>query len=316
MRVFVTGATGVLGRRAVPLLLELGHEVTAVGRTVEKRRALERSGARAVDVDLFDGAAVRRALDGMEAVCNLATAVPPGFRSFLPWAWRPMDRIRREVSRHLVDGALAGDSVRRLVQEAFAPIYVDRGDQWVDESSPMRPGRYNRAVLDAEAQATRFTRAGRVGVVLRFALLYGPGDEITRTLVDSIRRGWSPFLGRAEGFISWVTQDDAAAAVVAALEAPAGIYNVVDDLPLRRRELAGEIARLMGVRPPRFLPAWMAMLGGSVGRTIARSLRISNRALRDATGWRPQYRTAVDGFAAAIAGRAAAPLMIEESTRR
>jgi nucleoside-diphosphate-sugar epimerase len=316
MRVFVTGATGVLGRRAVPRLLELGHEVTAVGRTVEKRRALERSGARAVDVDLFDPAAVRRALEGAEAVCNLATAVPPGFRSFLPWAWRPTDRIRREVSRHLVDGALAGDSVRRLVQEAFAPIYVDRGDEWVDESSPVRPGRYNRSVLDAEAQATRFTGAGRVGVVLRFGLLYGPGDEITGTLTDAIRRGWSPLLGRPEGYSSWVTQDDAAAAVVAALEAPAGIYNVVDDLPLRRRELAGEIARLVGVRPPRFLPAWMALLGGSVGRTIARSLRISNRALREATGWRPHYRTAVDGFAAAIAAGAGAPPSIEEAARR
>ena len=236
MRVFVTGATGVLGRRAVPLLLELGHEVTAVGRTVEKRRALERFGAQAVDVDLFDRAAVRRALVGMEAVCNLATAVPPGFRSFLPWAWGPMDRIRREVSRHLVDGALAGDSLRRLVQEAFAPIYADVvtvGSRF----DARRPGRYNRAVLDAEAQATRFTHAGGWASCCASACCTGPATG-SRARWWTRSAGMVPVPGRAEGYISWVTQDDAAAAVVAALEAPAGIYNVVDDLPLRRRELA------------------------------------------------------------------------------
>jgi uncharacterized protein YbjT (DUF2867 family) len=76
MRIFVTGATGVLGTRAVPLMLEAGHEVTAVGRSAEKRALLERQGARAVDVDLFNLDAVRRAVRGAEVICNLATAVP------------------------------------------------------------------------------------------------------------------------------------------------------------------------------------------------------------------------------------------------
>src|SRR5919206_5127980 len=97
MRIFVSGATGVLGRRVVPLLLEAGHEVIAVGRTPEKRRLLEQRGARAVEVDLFDAAAVRRAIEGAEVICNLATAVPRGIRAFLPSSWGEMDRVRRQV---------------------------------------------------------------------------------------------------------------------------------------------------------------------------------------------------------------------------
>ena len=306
MRVFVTGATGVLGRRAVPMLIELGHAVTAVGRTREKRQTLERAGARAVDTDLFDPESVRRALEGMEAVCNLATAVPRGFRVFLPGAWRPMDRIRRQVSANLVDAALAGGSVGRIVQEAFAPIYADAGDAWVDETSPLRAARYNRAVLDAERQMDRFSRAGRVGVVLRFGWLYGPGDDQSLMLVDAIRRGWFPLFGRPEGYFSWLEHEDAAAAVVAALGVPAGIYNVVEDEPLRRRELGEGIARLIGSRPPRFPPAWLALLGGSVGRTLDRSLRISNRKFRSASGWAPTWRSALEGFAHVIAEREAA----------
>jgi 2-alkyl-3-oxoalkanoate reductase len=301
MCIFVSGATGVLGRRVVPLLLEAGHEVIAVGRTPEKRRLLEQRGARAVDVDLFDAAAVRRAIEGAEVICNLATAVPPGIRAFLPLSWRAMDRVRRQVSANLVDAALDAGTVQRVIQESFAPIYADGGDAWLDESSVVRPAPYNRSVLDAEANAERFTRAGRVGVVLRFGWLYGPGDAFTLQLVDGVRRGWFVLLGPPDGYFSWAAHDDAARAVVAALGVPAGAYNVVEDEPLRRRDLANGIARLLGVPRPRLLPRWVARYGGSVVETFARSVRISNRKLKGASGWAPRYPTILDGLEAVIA---------------
>jgi nucleoside-diphosphate-sugar epimerase len=300
MKVFVAGCTGVVGRRVVPLLVEAGHEVTGVARTAAKGALLERLGARAVGVDLFDAGEVRQAVRGAGAVCNLATAVPPGFRVFLTSAWRGMDQIRREVSANLVEAALATSTVGRVVQESFAPIYADGGDAWIDETFLMQPARYNRSALDAEAQADRFTREGRVGVILRFGWFYGPGDAVTMQLLDAVRRGWFPLFGRPEGYISWVAHEDAASAVVAALGVPAGTYNVVEDEPARRRELANGIARLIGARPPRFLPGWTTRLGGSVGETVARSLRISNRKLKGASGWAPRYPTALDGLAAIV----------------
>ena len=299
MRIFLSGATGVLGRRVLPLLLEAGHEVAAVGRSSEKRRRLEELGARAVDLDLFDAAAVAKAVQGADVICNLATAVPPGARLFLPWSWHTMDRIRRQVSANLVDGALAAGTVR-FVQESFAPIYVDGGDAWLDESSVVRPAPYNHSALDAEASAKRFTAAGGTGVVLRFGWLYGPGDAATLQLVDAVRRGWFPLVGRREAYTSWCAHEDAAHAVVAALAVPAGIYNAVEDEPMRRAELGLGIARLLGAPPPKFFPVWARHLAGVVGETIARSLRISNRKLKGASGWSPRYPKTLDGFAAIV----------------
>jgi nucleoside-diphosphate-sugar epimerase len=301
MRTFVAGATGVVGGRVVPALVAAGHDVRAVGRTPEKRRRLEQLGARAVEVDLFDAAAVRSAVGDAEVVINLATAVPSaGIRMMLPWSWREMDRVRRHVSANLVDAALADDDTRRVIQESFAPIYADGGDAWLDESAEVRPARYDRSVLEAEAQADRFTRAGRAGVVLRFAFMYGPDDPVTRQLLDGVRRGWFPLFGSPDAYGSWIAHDDAAAAVVAALDVPPGTYNVVEDEPMCRRNLAEGLARKLDVNPPRFLPGWATALGGGIAATVARSLRISNRKLRQASDWTPRYPTTLEGLEAIV----------------
>jgi nucleoside-diphosphate-sugar epimerase len=303
-RVFVAGATGVLGRYALPSLVEAGHDLTGVARTAEKAAWLEHAGARPVSLDLFDATAVREAVRGHDVVINLATAVPrPGPAMFLPWAWHEMDRVRREVSANLVSAALAGDTVGRVIQESFAPIYADGGDAWLDESAPVRPARYNRTALAAEGQVERFTRAGRVGVALRFGMLYGPEDAWTALLLEAIRRGWFPLPGRPNAYGSWTEHGDAGRAVAAALDIPAGVYNVVEDEPAPRREVARGIATLLGVREPRFLPPWTTVLAGVVGGILARSLRISNRKLRSASAWAPRYPTTVAGLAAVV-GRA------------
>jgi nucleoside-diphosphate-sugar epimerase len=295
-RILVTGATGVIGRLVVPQLVAAGHEVTGVARTPDKRRRLEESGARGIELDLFDPAQVRKGVSGAEVIVNLATAVPRGMRLFLRSGWRGMDRIRREVSANLVGAALAGATVQRLIQESFAPIYADQGDAWIDETAPVAPARYNRSTLDAEAAAERFTRAGRTGVVLRFGFFYGPDDAPTRQIMESVRKGWFPLLGRPEAYTSWISHEDAASAVVAALNLPAGVYNVVEDEPLTRRELAAQLAQVLGVKPPRLLPAWLAPLAGTVGGTMARSLRISNGRLKNTGRWTPKYRTMVAGI--------------------
>ena len=295
MRIFVTGSTGVIGRRAIPRLVAAGHQVTGVARTPEKSGRVIEMGATPVQVDLFDPAAMRHAVAGHDTVINLATSIPPSSRTFVPGAWRENDRIRRDASRYLAQAALAGGA-DRLIQESFAPIYPDRGDAWIDESAPLQPARYNRSVLDAEAAADRFTTSGHVGVVLRFAFFYGPDSDFTADFIRFVRRGWAPTLGSPDGFVSSVSHDDAAAAVVAALGLPAGVYNVVDDEPLPRREFFGSLAATLGVAPPRFPPAWLARLTGSLGEMLARSQRISNRKLRDTSGWAPAIRSAKDGW--------------------
>ena len=298
MRIFIAGATGVIGRRVVRRLAA-AHDVTAIARTQRRREELSRFGATPVQLDLFDAAAVERAVARHEVVINLATHIPPASRALLPGAWRQNDRIRRTASANLANAATAAGA-QRFIQESFAPIYPDRGSEWIDEQTPVRPARYNRSVLDAEAAADRFTQDGRAGVVLRFAFFYGPDSEFTHDIIRYVRKGWVPPLGSPDAYISSVSHDDAAAAVIAALGVPAGVYNVVDDAPVTRREFYGSLSATLGVPPPRFLPVWLSRLMGSMGETLGRSQRISNRKLRDASGWVPSLPSVRDGWPAVL----------------
>lgn len=297
-RIFVTGATGVVGRRVVPQLVSMGHEVTAVGRTPAKRASLASMGATAVALDLFDHAAVREALRGHEVIINLATHIPSSSgRMMLPWAWRENDRLRRDASAVLVRAA-AEVGATRFIQESYAPIYEDGGYDWIDEAHAQRPTRFNRTVLDAERSAARFSDGGGTAVVLRFAGFYGP-DRLLQDMIDAVRRGWAPFPGAPDAYWSSVSHEDAARAVITALDVPAGTYNVCDDVPLTRRQWADALARAVGTRPPRLMPVWLRRLGG-VMELLARSQRMSHAKLTAVSGWAPRWTSAREGLAEAV----------------
>jgi nucleoside-diphosphate-sugar epimerase len=289
MKVFVSGATGAVGEPAVRLLVEAGHTVTAAARSPQRADLLRSLGASPVILDLFDREAVRDAVAGHDAIVNLATHIPPISKAMLPRAWAENDRIRRVVSRNLVDAAIAG-GVGRIIQEAICFFYAESGDRWLDEDAPLDLPPYARSVADAEAQARRLTEAGGTGVVLRFGLFYGPRSE------------GPPVLARG-GYMSSVHTDDAAAAVVAALRAPAGTYNVVDDEPMLRAEYAAAARGALG-RSIRLLPAAVLSMMGPRATVAVRSARVTNRRFREATGWAPRYRSVREGFAALAASPA------------
>ena len=301
MQVLVTGATGVVGRRVVPLLVARAHRVKAIGHSKERLAALERAGAATARADLFDIASLTAAAAGCDAVINLATHMPPtSTRMLLPGAWAENDRVRRIGSANLVDAALSA-GVKRFVQESFAPAYPDRGDRWIDEDTPLQPTRYNRTLLDAEASAARFTGESRgAGVVLRFGMFYGPDSRFLRDMAGIVRRGWVPIPGAPGAFVSPVSHDDAASAAVAALELGPGTYNVVDDEPVTRRAFFDTFAAALGVPAPKFPPHWAVHLLGTTGELLSRSLRISNRKLRGASAWSPKFPSVRDGWAAVV----------------
>lgn len=296
MRVFVAGATGVVGRRLVPLLVQAGHDVSAIGRSPAKRETLARQGANAVDVSLFDGEALRRALLGHEAVINMATHIPSSTtRMMLPWGWRENDHIRREGATTIAEAARAAGAAR-FIQESFAPIYEDGGDRWLDEQWPLRPVRYNRSVLQAEEAATRFGISGGAGIVLRFSSFYGADSPLLHEMVGMIRKGWSPLPGDPSSFISSISHDDAASAVVAALSAPGGVYNVTDNEPVTRHEWVDTLADALALPHPKPMPRWLTRLGGAAMELLGRSQRMSNAKLRHATGWAPRWSSVRDAW--------------------
>jgi nucleoside-diphosphate-sugar epimerase len=307
MRIFMTGATGVIGRRVVPLCLQRGHEVTALARSADRTGAIERLGARSTIADMFDRDGLARAMAGHDVVINLATHIPKStMRMLLPGAWRENNRIRSEGSANIAAAALAA-GVKRMIQESFGLLYPDRGDAWIDETVPIDPAPYNRAVEDAERSAARFTQGGGIGVALRFASFYGPDSRFLRDMVGMIYRGYSPLPAPLEAYLPTVHHDDAATAALAALELPAGVYNVVDDQPLTHRELVDSLADALGAHHPRFLPMWLTKLIGGPLRTYSRSMRLSNRKLVIASGWSPKFRSVHDGWPTAVAPFRRAP---------
>ncbi len=222
-------------------------------------------------------------------------------------AWRDNDRIRREVARNLADTALAAGA-ETFVQESIAFMYEDRAEEWIDEDVPLDPAPHGDSALEAERQAHRFADGGGRGIVLRFGQFYVEDAPHTMTMVKMAKRGISPFLGPPNGYLPLLHADDIATAVVSALRAPAGTYNVTDDEPLRRRELAEVLAQAVGKDKLRNLPYGGMKLSG-ITKMYLRSQRASNRRFKEATGWAPTHPSARRGLPAVVkamqdAGRA------------
>ncbi|NJP89022.1 NAD(P)-dependent oxidoreductase [Nonomuraea sp. FMUSA5-5] len=298
MRVFIAGGTGALGRHAVPALVAAGHEVTALARTPGKAAALERQGARPARVSLFDRAGLAAAFEGHDAVINLATAIPSMSRFMSTKALRANHRVRAEGSAAVASAAIDA-GVGRLVQESVSMLYRDGGDRWLDEDAPVDHYPLTRGNFAAEASARRFAdTGGGAAVVLRLGWFYGPGAAHSEQLFAQARHHVAVVLGRPGGYVSSIHLADAATAVVAALAAPGGTYNVVDDEPLTKRAYADALARAAGAAPWVRGPGRLAYAFGDRLTSLTRSLRVSNARFRTATGWAPRYPSAREGWLA------------------
>ncbi len=306
MRLFLTGATGVLGRSAVPALLAAGHEVRAVARDDTKAKRLAALGVDPVRVDLFDGPAVTEAVAGVEVVVHLATNVPPLSKMALPPAWRMHNRLRTEATRNLLEAARTHE-VPRFIKESITFTYPDRGDEWIDESVPPDDTiKALRPTLDGERLVARFGSEHGRGVVLRFGLFYGPENRSTDEALRMAHARIGPIPGAPRGFISSIHVDDAAAAVVGALDAPSGVYNVVDDEPLTRRDYTDAFAEAFDLPKLRITPTVaVRVVGGSGAKALTASQRVSNQRMRATTGWGPAYPSAREGWVSVAATRAA-----------
>jgi nucleoside-diphosphate-sugar epimerase len=289
VRLLVTGATGVLGAEVVPLLVAHGDEVHAVARERAGRERLEASGAVPVVSDLFDSGQLRKAVHGVHAVLHLATAIPPLARMHRPKAWVLNDRLRDEVTGMIVDASLDAD-VEVLVFPSVTFNYADAGDAWIDEDAPLDPPfAATKSALAAEAHVRRFTEAGRRGVVLRLARLYGPG-RASIEVAAMARRGRLLVLGRGCNHVSSLHVEDAGRALATAPDLPAGIYNVADDHPRTALELAeATVAGLAGRRVCRVPTPMARTLLGNATRLLTVSQRVDARRFRHATGWHAQH---------------------------
>jgi nucleoside-diphosphate-sugar epimerase len=248
-------------------------------------------------VSMFDRAALSEAFRGHDAVVNLATSMPSMATFMFRRAWRPTERVRIEGSAAVVDAALAA-GVPRLVQESVSMVYPDRGDEWIDEDVEPDPYPNARGNLAAEASATRFSDAGGRGIVLRLGLFYGSGARHSEQFLAMARHHVVPLIGRPESYLSSIHMVDGGTAVAAALHVPAGTYNIVDDEALTKRDYAKALALAAGARPWVRGPGRLAFVLGDRTTSLTRSMRVSNRRFREASGWHPRYASAREGWIA------------------
>ncbi|HEX6246918.1 MAG TPA: NAD(P)H-binding protein [Nocardioidaceae bacterium] len=285
MKVAVVGATGVVGSSTVRALVGSGHDVFALARTPEKGALLESWGATAASADLFDHDSLVTMFQGCDVVVNAATRIPVGFRAARSSAWRENDRLRTEGVRAVADAARAAH-VRRFVQESVSFVYADQGDSWIDEQSPLDINAATEPACVGESHVQDYQSDLRQGVVLRFGTIIGD-DATTRFFLHAARRGRAIGLGSPHGWVHPIHTDDIGPAVVAALGAPSGVYNVGAE-PVRRGDLVQGYADVVGRGSAAFMGPLLRRVSGRRAEPVTRSLRVSSEHFRATTGWNPR----------------------------
>jgi nucleoside-diphosphate-sugar epimerase len=286
VKVFLTGASGVMGRSSIAALHHAGHDVVGLARTRETAELISAAGARPVLGDIYDRSALVAGMHGCDAVANLATKVPLGKGALLPGSLKAIDRIRLYGSRIVAEAARQA-GVERLVQQSLSFIYADHGDDWIDEHSPVDVTRATEPVVVAEENIKAFDADGGTSVSLRFGLITGD-DPNTAWLFRRASAGRSIGLGEEESWMHVIHPDDVGTAVVHALTAPGGIYNVGAE-PVQRRDYVDTIAVAAGRTAGHFLPPWVLRIGADKLEILIRSQRVSSQLFSDRTGWHPLY---------------------------
>jgi nucleoside-diphosphate-sugar epimerase len=273
MKILVAGATGVVGRRMTPMLVQAGHDVLGTTRRPERARSLIEQGVRPLVLDVMDAEATREvvARERPDVIIHQLT-------DLTDVDFKANAQLRIEGTRNLVSAALAA-GVETMIAQSIAWLCVP-GDTPAVETDPLDPTAPGYAGVAAlEESVARMTR----GVVLRYGLFYGPGTWYAPDglMAERARTGT---LRPASAWTSFVHIDDAAAAAaVAALEWPAGIVNIVDDEPATTAEWLPHFCKAAGAPAPELEPS-SAVTGRPISNAKARGL-----------GWRPRVASWREG---------------------
>src|ERR687892_403548 len=318
MKVFVAGATGVLGRALVPELVARGHEVVGMTRRASKQELVRSLGARPVVADALDPDAVAEAVASAEpeVIVHQLTALsgkmsmrdarhPERFRGAIM-----TNRLRTEATDHLLAAGRALGA-RRFVAQSIAAFRFGRTSGPVqtgatplchnDPPVGLRAGL--EAILYLEQAVTRIEWGE--GLALRYGGFYRPGTGISldrdAVMAGPVRKRRFPIVGDGGGVWSLIHIEDAAAATAIAVErGRPGIYDIVDDDPAPVREWLPVLASALGAKPPRRIPRWLGRLAAGEIATLmmtdAQSGASNEKAKRE-LGWQLRYPSWRQGFA-------------------
>lgn len=300
MRVFVAGASGAIGVRLVPQLIEAGHQVIGTATSTTGAGRLRALGAEAVALDLLDANAVRRAvLEAQpDAIVHEATALANAtFGKNFDRVFAQTNRLRTEGTANLLAAAHEAGARRIVAQSNVTFRYAREGAMVKSEDDPLD----TQPIAGALASRAAMNHLDEVvvdagGVVLRYGLFYGAEND---GMIAPVRKRQFPIIGGGGGYVSFIHLDDAAAATVLALDydGPA-IFNIVDDEPAPMREWLPVLAKALRAKPPRHVPVWLARLfAGDPGVVMGTQARAaSNSKAQRELAWVPGHRSWRQGF--------------------
>ena len=311
MRIFVAGGTGAIGRPLVEALVAGGHEVTVFSRSAERVAALGLPGVAPAVGDALNPDELMRSVQQAEPevvvnqLTNLAQSANP---LTVKRGFDQTSRLRREASATLVAAARTAGA-RRVIAQSISFIYrpgpgvrTESDPLWTDATGQIGQLAGSLATLESATLGD----AAVEGVVLRYGSFYGPGTYFAPggLYASMIAKRRLPIPGDGAGLFGMVHIDDAAAATVAALDGPVGVFNIVDDVPAPASEWMPFVARLLGAKPPHHVPEAIARVGA--GKFLAYLMcdqpAVSNARARSELGWSPRYPDWHDGLREALSG--------------
>jgi nucleoside-diphosphate-sugar epimerase len=308
MRIMVAGATGALGRQLVPRLVSAGHEVVGMTRSASKSDAIRDLGATPAVADALEPEDVALAVAEAEpeVIVHELTALSGtlDMRHF-DRGFALTNRLRTEGIDHLLAAGRAV-GVRRFVAQSFAGWpFARSGGSVKTEDDPLdpTPAKTMRQTLDAIRYLEDAVTGAEwtEGIALRYGGFHGPGTSLDAggAQIELIRKRKFPVVGDGGGVWSFIHIEDAAEATVAAVEhGRRGVYNVVDDDPVRVGEWLPAVARAMGAKPPRHVPRWLGrLLAGEAAAVMMTEVRgASNAKAKRELDWQPAHPSWRDGF--------------------
>ena len=309
MNIFVAGGTGAIGRVVVPLLVNAGHKVVALARSADRTSQLEQMGAVPVVGDVYDAVRLARLVAESEAEVIMHQLTAFGTKEGDPYA--ETIRVRIEGTRNLVSAARAARA-RRFIAQSISFMCSPFGSGLTDEETPLHldaPAGV-RALAEAIASLERQTldASAMSGTVLRYGWFYGPGTSYDPggSIPTAIRRGTMPIVGAGAGTYSFINLRDAAAATVKVLAHDArGIFNIVDDSPVRLSEWLPIAAKLLGAPVPGHMDEALArqQLGDMRVYYMNEQRGASNAKAKREFNWQPAFPSWRTGFEALYLNR-------------
>jgi nucleoside-diphosphate-sugar epimerase len=307
MKIFLAGATGAIGKPLLPMLVSAGHTVTATTQHEDKMMSIHSAGAIPMLVNALNKQEVLGAVEKArpEIIIHQLTAIPANLNlRHFDEGFALTNRLRIEGTDYLLAAARAVGA-RRFIAQSYAGWYARTGDWIKTEDDPLISTGISdgRKTLDATIHVETAVLKERAieGFVLRYGSFYGPGTSLApgAWFFEGVRQRRVPIVGTGSAYWSFIHIDDAAAATLEAVTASTpGIYNITDDEPAPVSVWLPYLAEVLGAKPPRRVPKWLARLAvGEYGVAAMMELRgSSNRKAKLLLSWKLKWPTWREGF--------------------